>query len=225
MVNALCNPPADLLGQCDCYYCFVERASAYTSTQNTSESLFEMPLMVMQRTYQVAGQTCGAVHGLQVQDVVTFCHRQTGASCDPSVAEHQRMVHEGQAELVRLREALTAAGGGSGCLECKDGSHRYACNALFGSPGKRTYAAQRACGTEMVAPGGSQCSFIFMFLLACHCAQVSMQPTDVICSARLPEGAGTHGLDVPSFRSCLAWQSMQLVIARGCVCCLECPSA
>lgn len=106
-----------------------------------------IPLTVLQHTYEVAGWTCGAVHDLQVQDVVTFCHRQTGASWDPSAAEHQRMVHEGQAELVRLREALTVAGGGSGCLECKDGSHRCVCSTLCSSPGMSSCEAPRVCGT------------------------------------------------------------------------------
>ena len=57
------------------------------------------------------------------------------------------MMHEGQAELVRLREALTVAGGGSGCVECKDGSHRYVCSALCFSPGMSACAAHCICGT------------------------------------------------------------------------------
>ena len=57
------------------------------------------------------------------------------------------MMHEGQAELVRLREALTVAGGGSGCVECQDGSHRYVCSAPCFSPGMSACAAHYIRGT------------------------------------------------------------------------------
>lgn len=118
---------------------------------------------------EVAGWRCGAVHGLQVRDVVTFCYRQTGASRDPSAEEHQRMMHEGQAELVRLRDALTVAGGGSGCLECEDGGHRYVCSVFCFSSGMSTCEAPCVCGIgclerKGVAPGGSKLSFPLAFI-------------------------------------------------------------
>ena len=65
------------------------------------------------------------VPDLQVGDLVCSYLYEAGGSGKPSAEEHQRMMREGQAELVRLREALTVAGGGIGCLKCKEGGHRW----------------------------------------------------------------------------------------------------
>ncbi|KAK9830628.1 hypothetical protein WJX81_006901 [Elliptochloris bilobata] len=61
----------------------------------------------------------------KVGDLVRICHKYAGGSGAPSAEVQERMLREGQAQLLRLRGALTSAAGGVGCLRCGDGTHSW----------------------------------------------------------------------------------------------------